>query len=133
MKKLLTHFLCFSVLSVVTNAASCCQELQRKREERRQRESDIADEEIAFLKASGKVSTKPSNARRRMVKTKSQNQNVATKVNSSEVENVPTNTDLVSVYRITCFRASAYDNNITFLSCLRLMRVDSPKFQYGFA
>jgi len=69
--------------------------LQWQREQRRQRESDIADEEIAFLKASGKVSAKPSSTRRRAT-TKSQNR--AAKPNSSrEGENSPINTDPVSV------------------------------------
>ena len=92
--------MCFSFSSVIISAMLCRQELQRKREERRQRENEIADEEIAFLKASGKVSTKPSNARRRTAKTKSRNQNVATKANSNDVENLPVSTDMVSVKRL---------------------------------
>jgi len=73
--------------------------LQQKREQRRQRESDIADQEIAFLKASGKVSTKPSNTRRRPA---AKSLNRAAKPNNSRVEeNSTVNTDPVSVWRIT--------------------------------
>ena len=72
------------------------QELQQKREERRQRENEIADQEIAFLKASGKVSTKPSNVRRRTATNKLQSRNAATKSGNDNAEHVAVNTDAVS-------------------------------------
>ena len=93
----------------------CRQELQRKREERRQHENDIADEEIAFLKASGKVSTKPSNVRRKPVTKKSHSQNMQTKPNNTEMEHSTVNTSIVSSQYWLFTPVTKFSHNVKLL------------------
>jgi len=89
-----------AVLFLIFVTILCCQELQQKREQRRQRENEIADQEIAFLKASGKVSAKPAKVQRTKAMNKSQSRNTATKPNSNEVEGSPVNTESVSMMHL---------------------------------